>query len=61
MKITVKINSVEITVDEQGQHDRTATIRYSDQNTQIQETIKVMAEQCIKLQKVAAETPTDVS
>lgn len=56
MKITVKINNVEITVDEQGQNDRTATIRYSDQNKQIQETIKVMAEECLKLQKVAEST-----
>ena len=56
MKITVKINNVEITVDEQGQNDITATIRYSDQNKQIQETIKVMAEECLKLQKVAEST-----
>ena len=56
MKITVKINNVEITVDEQCQNDRTATIRYSDQNKQIQETIKVMAEECLKLQKVAEST-----
>ncbi len=52
MRITIKINNVEITVDEQGQNDRTATLRYPDQNKQVQETIKVMTEQCLKLLKV---------
>lgn len=55
MKITIKINNVEITVDEQCQDDRAAVIRYSDQNKHIQETIKVMAEECIKLQKVSKD------
>lgn len=54
MKITVKINNVEITVEEhEGNAERTATMRYSDQNEQIQDTIRVMAEECLKLQKVA--------
>jgi len=32
MKITVKIDNIEITVDEQGQNERTVTMKYSDQN-----------------------------
>lgn len=50
MKITVKVKDVEITVDEQGQNDRTATMRYTDQNNQIQETLKVMVQEALKLQ-----------
>lgn len=52
MKITVKIDNVEITVDEQCQNDRTATMRFKDQNEQIQKTITVMANECIKLRKI---------
>ena len=52
MKITVKIDNVEITVDEQGQNDRTATMRFKNQNEQIQKTITVMANECIKLRKI---------
>ena len=51
MKITVKIDNIEITVDEQGQNERTVTMKYSDQNEQVQKTIKVMAEECIKLRE----------
>lgn len=50
MKITVKVKDVEITVDEQGQNDRTVTMKYTDQNKQIQETLKVMAQEALKLQ-----------
>ena len=61
MKITVKINNVEITVDEQGQNERTATMRYEDQNKQIQETIKVMVGECIKLQNITESVDFNVS
>ena len=52
MKITVKIDNIKITVDEEGQNERTVTMKYSDQNEQIQKTIKVMADECIKLHNV---------
>lgn len=50
MKITVKIDNVEITVDE-GNTNRTVTMQCAEQNKQVQETIKVMAEECIKLRE----------
>ena len=53
MKITVKIDNIEITVDEQGQNERTVSMKYSDQNVQVQKTIKVMAEECIKLREAS--------
>ena len=51
MKITVKIDNIEITVDEQGQNERTVTMKHSDQNEQVQKTIKVIVEECIKLRE----------
>ena len=36
MKISVKIDNVEIVIEEQASSDRTAAIRYGDQNEQIQ-------------------------
>lgn len=51
MRITVKIDNVEITVDERGQNERTVSMKYSDQNEQVQKTIKVMVEECIKLRQ----------
>lgn len=50
MKITVKIDNVEIIVDENLFTDRATTLKYSDQNKLIQETIVVIAEQVAKLQ-----------
>jgi|JI9StandDraft_2_1071091.scaffolds.fasta_scaffold437697_3 hypothetical protein len=58
MKISVKIDNVEIVIEEQASSDRTAAIRYGDQNEQIQKTIRVMADECIKLQNVSRSTPT---
>jgi len=58
MKISVKIDNVEIVIEEQASSDRTAAIRYGDQNEQIQKTIRVMADECIKLQHVSRSTPT---
>ena len=52
MKITVKIDDIEIIVDEQGQTDRSITMRYSDQNEQVQKTVKVMVEECLKIHEV---------
>lgn len=49
MKITVRIDDIEITVDEQFKSDKNSTFYYSDQTEYVQETLKVMAEQCIKL------------
>jgi hypothetical protein len=51
MKITVKINNVEISIDEDIKGDRASTLRYSDQSKLVQETIVVIAEQCLKLQQ----------
>jgi hypothetical protein len=55
MKITVKIDNIEISIDEQDNtnSDGRVTLRYSDQNRQVQETIKVMTEECIKLKNVS--------
>lgn len=52
MIITVKINNVEITVNEDIINDRSTTLKYPDQNKLIQETIIVIAEQVAKLQKL---------
>ena len=48
MKITVKIKDVEICIDDQ---DNTAVIKYGSHNKEVQETIKVMTEQCLRLYK----------
>lgn len=53
MKITVKIDNIEISIDEQMEDSkRMTTMQYSDQNQQIQNTIKVMVEECMKLRKL---------
>ncbi len=49
MIITVKLGPVQIVVDEKDQGDRTVTMRFGDQNKNIHETIKVMAEECKSL------------
>ena len=51
MKITVKHKDTEIIVceNENDTKDRVVSMRWSDQNKQIQETIIVMAEQVQKL------------
>ena len=51
MKITVKHKDTEIIVCENENYtkDRVASMRWSDQNKQIQETIIVMTEQVKKL------------
>tara|TARA_R110002020_G_scaffold144145_2_gene317033 strand:+ start:6160 stop:6336 length:177 start_codon:yes stop_codon:yes gene_type:complete len=51
MRIKVKYRDIEIEVSEDGHshNDRQATMRFSDQNKQIQDTIKVMTEQVLKL------------
>lgn len=51
MKITVKHKETEITVSdhENLSSDNMATMRWDDQNKQIQETIVVMTEQVKKL------------
>ena len=56
MKITVKHKDSQIIVSESDNigKDKTATMRYADQNMQIQDTIKVMVEQILKLSE-----PTD--
>jgi len=52
MKITVKVDDIEIVIDEQLS-GRMTTMQYADQNRQIQETIKVMVEQCIELYQIS--------
>lgn len=51
MRIRVKYKDIEIEVSEEdtSSNDRQATMRYADQNKQIQDTIKVIADQVIKL------------
>lgn len=54
MKITIEHEGTKIVVDEDGTNltsDRTASMRWSDQNVQIQETIKIMTDQIIKLKQ----------
>lgn len=57
MKITVKHKDTEIIVseNENDTKDRVASMRWSDQNKQIQETIIVICEQVIKLQNSVKE------
>lgn len=53
MIIKVRIDNVEISIEENSKDaDRFATMRYGDQNKQVQETIKVIADECVKLRKV---------
>ena len=53
MIIKVKIDNVEISIEENSKdNDMFATLRYSDQNKQVQETIKVIADECVKLRKL---------
>tara|TARA_B110000008_G_scaffold169618_1_gene169412 strand:+ start:215 stop:382 length:168 start_codon:yes stop_codon:yes gene_type:complete len=51
MKITIRHKGTEIIVseNENDTKDRVASMRWSDQNKQIQETIVVMADQIKKL------------
>jgi len=57
MIITVKIDNVEISIKENSMDsDRYATMRYNDQNKQIQDTIKVIAEECVKLRKLTLKS-----
>ena len=53
MKITVRLDNIEIIVDEDAHKDsdRTITMRYSDQAKQVQETLVVMTEQVVKLKE----------
>lgn len=57
MKITVKHKDTEIIVSENENDikDRVSSMRWSDQNKQIQETIIVICEQVIKLQNSVKE------
>lgn len=57
MKIIVKHKDTEIIVSEnENDHkDRVASMRWSDQNKLIQETITVICEQVIKLQNSVEE------
>ena len=60
MIITVKVSDVEISIEENhGSAEKHITMRWSDQNKQIQETIKVMSAECLKLLAVSkSETHT---
>ena len=53
MKITIKIDNIEISIDEQMSDDRGSSIQWKDQNAQIQSTLKVMTDECVKLLNVA--------
>ena len=56
MIIKVRIDNVEISVEENHRNeDKHVTLRWSDQNKMVQETIKVMSEQCIKLREVSGK------
>lgn len=57
MKITVKHKDTEIIVseNENGNKDMVASMRWSDQNKYIQETIIVICEQVKKLQNCVKE------
>ena len=57
MKITVKHKDTEIIVseNENDTKDRVSSMRWNDQNKQIQETIIVICEQVIKLQNSVKE------
>lgn len=48
MRITVKIKDIKIHLDD---CDNSAVVKYGSHNKELQETIKVMTEQCIKLYK----------
>ena len=51
MRIRIKYKDIEIEVSEEGalKDSRQATMRFQDENKYIQETIKIMTEQVIKL------------
>jgi hypothetical protein len=57
MKITVKHKDTEIIVSENKNDakDRVASMKWSDQNKQIQDTIIVICEQVVKLQNSIKE------
>lgn len=48
MKITVKLKDIKIVVND---FDNNAVLKYESHNKQVQETIKVMCDNCIKLQQ----------
>lgn len=48
MKITVKVKNVEISIDDS---DNNAVIKYASHNLEVQKTIQVMCDECIKLLK----------
>jgi hypothetical protein len=53
MIIKVRVDNVEISIEETLKDaDKHVTMRWPDQNKQIQETIKVIAGECIKLRSV---------
>lgn len=54
MKIIVKTQNVELVLDETNNkgNDNESTIRFSDQNKNIQETIKIMVQEAINLENV---------
>lgn len=54
MIIKVRIDNVEISVEENHRNeDKHITLRWSDQAKLVQETIKVISEQCVKLREVS--------
>lgn len=57
MKITVRIDKIEIVVDEQGFSENSTKMKYSDQNERLQATLSAMVEGCMKLHKAKQETP----
>lgn len=50
MKITIEHKETKIIIEETGTDKVLTTMQYSDQNRALQETIKVMCDQIIKLQ-----------
>ena len=50
MRITVKYNNTEITIEEARGIDYNTSIRFSDQNKMIEKTIKYMVEEVKKLE-----------
>lgn len=56
MKITVEHKDTKISVEEYGDNNRMVTMKYSDENKSIQETIAVIVEQVQKLQSINPTT-----
>ena len=59
MKIIFKVSDIEIIIDEVVHSDRTLTMRYNDQNKQLQDTLNVISECCLKLLKIKQEGRDD--